>query len=591
MAESGSVGVSGAVKARRAHGVVAVAAVLASLLAHVVMLAELPPLPLGRLLDEQPWQDFPAIELGDVEPMRAKAARPPARFRPENPGEAAELYGAADPGSMMADIPLPVPEAPEISTGPVRGEAEALAEPGALPERRAWDPREEIVQIDHQVFDEQISALPRRYAPAAERTSRVPDVVLPVEQPADLVLALGGGGVAGIESASRPTVRDRGGVGGPDLDDAVGAMGGGGTPLPDELADLPVEKSQGVQPVEQYLDLDVQAFRAADESGAVYFRLEIRRDGEAELPVLPRDVLFLQDCSESMTPSKLAECKRGLRRWLDLLNPGDRFEIIGFRDTVSRCFGEWRVLSPETKALALNFIDGLRAVGNTDVYASLQAALQVERDPKRPLLAIIATDGRPTVGVVGSSEIIEGFTRSNQGHTSVFALGGGRRVNKFLLDLLGYRNRGDALVVENEEAIPAAMERWAQEVRRPVLTDLQFRFAGVDDLAVYPATLTHLYLDRPLVLFGRVDRLPERAAFQIVGRSGAHVRDMVFPLDLGAAAAGGAELRQYWAWQRIYQWIGEYTATQDPALLQRIRDFADRYGLVVPYGYGESVPR
>ncbi len=49
-----------------------------------------------------------------------------------------------------------------------------------------------------------------------------------------------------------------------------------------------------------------------------------------------------------------------------------------------------------------------------------------DREPGRPALLALITDGRPTTGVTASSEIIEGFTQANQGGLSVFGLGGGR---------------------------------------------------------------------------------------------------------------------------------------------------------------------
>lgn len=577
----------------------AIVAAVLSVAMHVVMLAKLPPLPMGRVLDRTPWQDFRAIELGEVLRGTRSGERPPARFRPENPQDIARVYGQADVEAATAAAPLPVPEAPVTSMGPVMGESQALLEPGALGAPAAWDPREEIVAIDRATFDEEISSLPRRYVEQVERTDRVPDVVLPVERPVDLVSALQDEGPPGIESASRPTMRDEGmGTG---HRSRTSSSQGPVIPITNdflvdvaavkEAADVEETAAASNRAVDAYLDLDVRAFRAEDEDGAVYFELNIRRHGDASLPVLPKDVVLLQDCSESMTPSKLAECKRGLRRWLDLLGPDDRFEIIGFRASVVHCFDGLRAPTKANRAQALQFIDELRAIGNTDVYGSLQAALALPREADRPLIVALVTDGRPTTGVTGSSDIIERFTRENGSAISMFALGGGRKVNRFLLDLLSYRNRGDSLVVEDEAAIPSAMERWGLALARPVLTDLRYRFTGVDTADVYPRTLTHLYLDRPLVLYGRATKGAGPAAFQIVGRSGASERDIVFPLDLGAAQPGGAELRLRWAWHRVYQTIGDYNERPDPAVLQQLRAFADRYGLVVPYGFGSAVPR
>ena len=58
------------------------------------------------------------------------------------------------------------------------------------------------------------------------------------------------------------------------------------------------------------------------------------------------------------------------------------------------------------------------------------------------MIAVLLTDGRPTMGTVDSSDIIARFSKLNGGEVSVFTVGAGDRVNAFLLDLLGHNNRG-----------------------------------------------------------------------------------------------------------------------------------------------------
>lgn len=567
-----------------------VTAALLSLLLHGVLLNRLPPFPLGRVDDQHPWKDYPAIVLRDTKEMSGEVERPPARFRPENPGEVLEqLAQTVGEGPVAGGFDLPVPPAPELSRGTLQGESQALMEPQPEAARPLWDPREEIIQIDRAVLDEQVATLPRRYTETIDRRVRVPDVTLPMETPAEWMPAVGGAGEPGIEAASRAIEWPEGW--GPTL---LGALepGGDWTAVATVLSGPSSAETPRPEAVERYLAVDTQVFRATDEDGAVYFRLEIKRHGDDSLPVLPKDLLLLQDSSESITPAKLAECKRGLRRWLDYINPGDRFQIIGFSDHLERCFPEgWQPMTPRTRAQALAFIDGLRATGNTDVYGTLEAAATIERDPDRPLLAVLVTDGRPTTGVMGSSEIIERFSTANHGGLSLFSVGAGRRVNRFLLDLASYRNRGDALVVPEETGLLDAMDRWARETRNPVLADLRYRFSGVPVDAVYPRALTPLFLDRSLVLYGRVPPGGAEAAFQVLGRSGRLERDLVFPLDLAKATEGGPDIRQRWAWHRIYHLIGEHTRTGDASLVGTIRAISAQYGLVVPYGYGESVPR
>lgn len=576
------------------HHLTAAAVALAlSLIIHLVFWQEFPGLPLPD--GKNPEKKYRTIQLQEV-----RAAPPPRhddvsqdRLRPQNPQKLADLIGAPAPMPELATDSVRPPAPPDIQA-PVSTLLPAKGGPVSSPDRAPWEPRQEILEVTRRVVRDEEAALPRQLTPAIPRVARAPDVVLPIELPS---VPLTGQSASSVpSSASGYSLSSPAGLVG-----GVGGQFGGGTGTPtttgdgifpgttdvfnEKLSDVSTNKA-----VDKYLDLTMFLFRAPDEGGAGYFELQISRHGETALPVLPKDILFLQDCSESMTPWKLAECKEGLRRWLAKLGPQDRFDILSFRETVSRCFNQFVPLNEDTRRRGLEYIESMRSVGNTDVYASLEAARTVRDDPARPVIAVLVTDGRPTAGVTGSSDIIEGFTRQNKGWVSVFSVGGGKKVNRFLIDLLSYRNRGEALVVPEATDIPAALARWAQELDRPVLSDLSYRLSGYDAADVFPNSLTHLFLDRPLVIYGRIAPGEHTAAIQILGRAGAQQLDMVFPLDAAKALPGTAAIRDRWAWQKVYHLIGTYIQTQNSALLPQIREHASRYHLVVPYGYGEGVP-
>ncbi len=567
------------------HVLAAVFALLVSAAFHIFLLEKLPPMRLGRPIKDEDIVRYRAFELERRTPPAASKINEPARFRPEDPNQLREIFGEpeVDPAATAPSVP---PAAPAIPEGPMFAQDKALAAPALPTTRSPWEPRQDILQVQDKLYDDAVSVLPRRMVERVERSPVAPDVVFPADAP-DIQPAGGFGSGSGdlALTVSRPPA---------DGAMASGAGGARGSAVPLQAADVfPGETSAfneemsnvtGLEPTEQYLALAVSSFQPADEPDATYVQVLISRRAEDALPVLPKDVLLMQDCSESMTAWKLIECKAGLRRWLDQLREGDRFDVMGFNDETRRCFGRWMEFNPASKARALRFIDDMRAQGNTDIFASLMAAEHAERDPARPLLAILVTDGRPTVGTTDSSDIIETFTKSNEGRVSMFAFGAGRRVNRFLLDLLCYRNRGDSLVVVDTDRIPSNMEAWAKEVRRPVLSDLTYHFSGVEEDQAFPATLTHLYLDRPLMIFARVPRSLERTAFQVVGRSGATQRDLLFELNLSQARPGTDELRTKWVWHRVYDRIGQFIQTRNPALWTEIEELAARYRLDIPYG-------
>ena len=506
------------------HVVLALVSLGLSVGLHYLLLERLPPIPVGRTL-EMPISERsnPPVQLGKVESEYQPEVIRPETYRPEDPDQTAALSDSTEKflEALDQDLLNPVEE----SQIPLQGEAQALSEPTAEFSRAAFEPRQEIMQIEQALFSKEVSASPRKYVKPTPRIAEASDIVLPANSDWSEALAKAGRRVRRASEGEETAVRDFAQLllEEPPLPLNDGESEREHTAYIEErtrsLEEKPDEVTD-IQPLEQSLNLKLFTFADAADPDYTYFRLHIQRNKLAELRVLPKDVLFIQDCSESMTRSKLEECKKGLEYWLDRLGDEDRLEIMGFREEPYMCFNKWSAANPKNKAVARWFVESMRSRGKTDVYASLEKLSQIPRDANRPLIAIFITDGRPTMGVVDNSDIIEKFSEQNNGRLSVFTFGGGDRVNKFLLDLLSYKNRGDSKIVEREKDIPRALSDLGAELGRPVLTDLSYLFSGLEGTEVYPKTLTHLYLDRScfghLISYLRVsvtDRCNERCRY------------------------------------------------------------------------------
>ena len=555
---------------------------------HYTVIERFPDLPVGEVPDLGSYVSQKTVRVQDIQRSRSEAWERPEAYEAQDPARTMDVMASVS-GSLAQFAPT-LAEPEPLQAVELAGEAGALAEPDQTVERSRWEPRLAVMQIEKEIYSREVTETPRRYAaPNAD--------LLEAPRLADMHAELAASDIlARLESSKRAT-----GLGVP-IDLAANEVREG-LPLPevlfsDGLVEAPIpgmhhaEEELGLQPeeaapfasVEDLLTLQLSTFRPSDEPTTTYFQVEIRRKSATEMPVLPKDVLIIQDCSESMTQRKLNACKEGLRALVADLGEDDRIDVMGFREDTYRCFDQFRFATPSVKAQANLFIEEMEARGRTDVLASLEALSSLGADSMRPLLVVLVTDGRPTAGMVDSSDIIEAFTRSNRGQVSVFAVGGGRRVNRFLLDLLSYRNRGDAQVVEKTARIPAALDALSAELGRPVLRNLAVRFSGVEESEVYPKTLTHLYLDRPLVMYGRIAGAEPESAFQIVGRSQSGAKDMVFPVDWGVCEAGDSSIRSSWAWHKIYHLIGEYIETDRKEVMDEIHRLADQFGLKVPYG-------
>ena len=219
------------------------------------------------------------------------------------------------------------------------------------------------------------------------------------------------------------------------------------------------------------------------------------------------------------------------------------------------------------------------------ILSSLRDLLALKREPGRPIVVLLVTDGLATAGKTGSSDIIGEFSQMNDGMLSIYTMGTVQTADQYLLDLLSYSNRGEVMELgKGRWNIPATMRDAMQKISRPVLADVGFRFPVGATCEVYPVQTSNLYLDRPLVLYGRYPRDATNVTFQAVGEAESVKCDMLFDVSLAnGAGAGDKTLMDEWAKQKVYHLIGEYTRRQDPDILREIRSTARAYKVNVPY--------
>ena len=557
------------------------AALALSLALHAVLLAEFPSLPMGRPADRAAKAQARPLVLREVRALPdLPSFAQPDKFRPENP----EAFADVEPlqKSLLEDLRAGAEAMEFVPPAPAEADAPLPAPPADL---AGMDFRQDILEIEKKAAADELAALPRRIEPALARISGAPDVTLPATAEAIAAAAAAADGKADASLQSLSVLSRAGPSAGAMIDaasqgelSAADRLREQGQMLDEKSADV-----TDVQPIEQLLAVELSTYRATDEN-ALYFELAISRAGVEALPVLPKDVLLVQDCSESITRTKLDFFKEGIEDYLRTLTTADRVNLMRYSDSPALCFADWQPVTADSLEQAVEFTDDMRARGQTDLFSPLQQVLKIPRRPERPMIAVLMTDGRPTMGTVDSSDIIARFSKLNDGGVSVFTVGAGDRVNTFLLDLLGHNNRGGSWIMPLREQIPLAVQRAARELSRPVLANLEYRFSGDSAAEVYPGTLTHLYLDRPLRLVGRCPLEQKSAVLQIVGESGAQKRDMVFALDLSDAEDGGEGLRREWVAQKIYKLINDHMASGRAETVQEIRDLSVRHNVPLPYG-------
>ncbi len=447
-----------------------------------------------------------------------------------------------------------------------------------------WQPRQEILAIETIAVAGDPLPLPRRVIPDIARIPDAPDIALSVDVDRIPLLQEGSGtpvavpGPVQIASDSLPEPAPSALT--QDAPTEVTARPAGDRELFEETPDVVTD----VESIERVLQAQVQTFVPAGGRYG-YFRLTVERAGPELLPVRAKDILLVQDTSATIAERRLHFSRQAMLDALDLLGPEDRFNVATFVERTTFCFPDWAENTEENRSKARAFIQDMVVEGNTDFLRSMRDILAFETDPDRPVLAVLITDGLMHSGVTDSSEIIGAFTRENAGRFSIYTVGVADFANTYLLDMLSYSNMGGSYYVRSGRwDIPEVILGLLRSVRRPVLSGLRFRFATDAGVEGFPVQPGNLYLDRPLVLYGRYPADTETLVFQAIGHAGARRSDMVFSLPMGTETrTQDASIRDGWSLRKIYQLIGIYTQTRDRGHLRELQRISRSYGQPIPY--------
>jgi Mg-chelatase subunit ChlD len=531
-----------------------------------------------------------AMKLGNVEPAPLDISRPDVLA----PGDSAFV---SDPDRDVAELSEPpdraVIEPPPLIEELFAGATEAMVLPSPAPDRERWEPRQEILAIEQGAVVRDLRGMKRRIIPKIERVPQAADIVEAVHDTGTIVAMTQGGGAR--TPTGHKTVTQKPGKAEIVPDPVTKPQEKEEEPElviaePESISGLELfeEERTAITPhkaIERLLKASLITFSDAKERDYAYFMVQIERAGKEELPVIPKDVVLVQDCSASMAERRLYFCREGLTNCLSMIGPKDRFNIIRFSDRSELCFEDWAAPSPQALRQARTYMTHMRSAGETDIFTSIRTLLDLRRESGRPLIALLVTDGRSTTGVTESSNIIGDFTKLNDGGVSVMTMGTVTTANRYLLDLLSYCNRGISFVeTKGRWEIPTSMPELMRAVSRPVLSEVRFLFAEGSGCEVYPELTSNLYLDRPLVLYGRFPRNTQSSVFQAVGRASGITCDMIFDLPLARATkTKDKRLRTIWARQKIYHLIGQYARTPRPEVMREIIRTSKDYDIDVPY--------
>ena len=308
---------------------------------------------------------------------------------------------------------------------------------------------------------------------------------------------------------------------------------------------------------------------ANEESGYFSLLIEPPKSWQEE-EVLPREMVFLLDCSGSMSGQPMNASKLFMRSALASLRPIDSFRIIRFSDYATEFSREPLPATPENIAAGIRYTNQLHGSGGTIMRSGIQQALQVSQPAGSVRNVVFLTDG-----YIGNEYEILGLVERNLGAARLFALGVGSGVNRFLLDELARAGRGFARYLDPTAEVVEQAKSLAARLQTPLLTDVFIDWGDVNPADVTPMQIPDLYAGDSVRVQGRY-ALPGQYRVPVRGRSGGVPVEL--PIDIALPAVGegredkGEAIAYLWARSAIKDAMQQLSVPRELRLAERSDD-------------------
>ena len=310
-----------------------------------------------------------------------------------------------------------------------------------------------------------------------------------------------------------------------------------------------------------------------DERGG-YFTLMLYPPAELkQLTRQPLELVFVLDCSGSMDGLPLQQAKAAIERALQLLRPGDSFQLINFSMSASRLGSRPLEATPGNIHHGLQYLRSLNAEGGTMMIEGIKAALDFPHDPDRLRFVCFLTDG-----YIGNETEILGEVHKRLGASRIFSFGVGSSVNRYLLDHMAKAGRGTVAYLGSRDDGAKVMDAFFTRISYPGLTDITIDWGGLQVSEVFPHLTPDLFVGRPVILTGRFQG-EATAPIRVTGKVANERLDFTVPVDQETTAAHKA-LPSVWARMKIADLSDESTYAPNPELPDQIKQVALDYGLM-----------
>jgi Ca-activated chloride channel family protein len=289
--------------------------------------------------------------------------------------------------------------------------------------------------------------------------------------------------------------------------------------------------------------------------------------------------LFIIDVSGSMDGPSIKQARQALLAALDRLRPEDRFNMLKFNDDNESFRPEFQQATPEALESARSWIHGLRADGGTMIYPALLNGLLImgESHSSRAQRIVFLTDG----AIANEHEVLRAIVE-RLGETRLHVIGIGHAPNSYLMRKMASFGRGLCAFISTSGHVDNRISSFFARLDRPVMTDVQLEWIGIDPGEPYPGRPPDLHAGEPLTISTRLDELPPGGRLVLGGYTREGWIETEIEIDDRSFLGAGIALR--WARAKVGSLMDSLHEGADPgAVRSEVVDLGLRFKLVTAY--------
>ena len=306
-----------------------------------------------------------------------------------------------------------------------------------------------------------------------------------------------------------------------------------------------------------------------DERGGFFSLLIEPPTAPLDTQILPREMVFLLDCSGSMNGLPMEASKAFMRAALRSLRPTDSFRIIRFSDSATEFSTTPLPATPFNVRRGLRYTQGLYGSGGTMMTSGIRQALGARQAEDTVRIVVFLTDG-----YIGNELEVLRLVEMELGDARLYAFGVGTGVNRYLLSELGRVGRGFTRYMDPTEDVDEVARSLAGRLESPILTDIEIDWGELRPEGLSPARIPDLFAGDSIRVQGRY-AVPGTHQLAVKGRLRGH--DANLPLEVtlpdashaSHASEGSAAIATIWARSAVADAMHQLVTPQPrrPAML------------------------